>query len=237
MTTPRSTRRRKITAPDGTAVGYLRVSTDEQVVSGLGLEAQRAAIEEAATRKGWTVVEWHIEGAVSGKVQVLDRPVFPLALQALHEGRAQRVMVARLDRLGRDAGDVLNLDRDYPGAIYMCDRDLDTANSNDRLQLGVMAVVAENERAKISERTKAALAVKKAQGVRLGRPSALPTEVVARIVQAHADGYGYSAIARQLEADQVPTARGGASWYPRTVQKVLEGQDAERIRAELAPAV
>ncbi|MBV6763057.1 recombinase family protein [Rhodococcus opacus] len=232
MTAPR--KRRRPVAPAGTAVGYIRCSTEEQALSGLGMDAQRAAILEGAARKGWTIVEWHVEAAVSGKVQVLDRPVFPLALAALDEGRAERLVVARLDRLGRDAGDVLNLDRDHPGAIYMCDRDLDTSNSNDRLQLVVMAGVAENERHKISERTRAALAAKKARGERLGRPQDLPDTVVRRVLDQRAGGYTLQAIADGLIADGIPTARGGR-WQPGTVRHVLKSQRAAELTTEVTP--
>lgn len=210
-------------------MGYIRCSTDEQAVSGLGLEAQRTAILEGAAKKAWRVVEWHVETAVSGRIQVHRRPVFPLALAALDEGRAERLMVARLDRLGRDAGDVLNLDRDHPGAIYMCDRDLDTSNSNDRLQLVVMAGVAENERAKISERTKAALAAKKARGERLGAPQVLPDELVTRIIRERRDGSTLQAIADRLIADGEPTARGGR-WQPSVIRKVLISQRAVELQ-------
>jgi len=65
-----------------------------------------------------------------------------------------------------------------------------------------------------------ALAVKRAQGVRLGRPRELPDQVVTRIVGARDRGEGWSAIARQLDADQVPTAQGGRRWYPATVRAV-----------------
>src|SRR6185295_18467610 len=76
------------------------------------------------------------------------------------------------------------------------------------------------------------LAVNKAQGVRLGRPSALPREVVARIVAAKAGGASLRSIAAELTADAVPTAQGGAKWHASTVKAVLDGQDAARMRAE-----
>jgi DNA invertase Pin-like site-specific DNA recombinase len=230
MTAPR--KRRRPAAPAGTAVGYIRCSTEEQTQSGLGMEAQQVDILAAAARKGWTVVEWFVEESVSGKVQVLDRPVFPQALAALDEGRAERLIVGRLDRLGRDAGDVLNLDRDHPGAIYMCDRDLDTSNSNDRLQLVVMAGVAENERHKISERTKAALAAKKARGDRLGRPQVLGDDIVRRVLTERRAKRTLQAIADGLTSDGILTARGKDSWQAGTVRHVLNSQRAADLAAE-----
>ena len=78
----------------------------------------------------------------------------------------------------------------------------------------------------MSQRTKDALAVKRAQGVRLGRPSTLPPEVVERIVRERREGSSLSAIADGLVADGVSTAQGGATWWPATIRKVLAGQDA-----------
>jgi DNA invertase Pin-like site-specific DNA recombinase len=95
-----------------------------------------------------------------------------------------------------------------------------------------MRGVDELERALISDRTKAALAIKRAHGIRLGRPSTLPTEVVARIIAAKAGGASLRTIAASLTADAVPSARGG-KWEAATIKRVLEGQDAERLRSEV----
>jgi len=84
----------------------------------------------------------------------------------------------------------------------------------------VLAVFAELERRLIGERTKDALAVCKAQGVKLGRPRTLPTEVVERIRTAHTAGASWSKIAWDLTTEGVPTAQGGARWYPATVRYV-----------------
>ena len=84
----------------------------------------------------------------------------------------------------------------------------------------VLAVFAELERRLIGERTKAALAVKRAQGVKLGRPQTLNVSVVERIVAAREAGGTWSAISRQLNEDEIPTAQGGRCWYPATVRYV-----------------
>lgn len=85
----------------------------------------------------------------------------------------------------------------------------------------VLATFAQFERRLISQRTKDALAVKKAQGVRLGRPRQLPQAVVNRILHERDDGETLTAIAEGLNQDQVPTAQGGQKWYPSTVRAVL----------------
>jgi hypothetical protein len=91
----------------------------------------------------------------------------------------------------------------------------------------VLAVFAELERKLIGERTKAALAVKRAQGTRLGRPPTLPVAVVNRILAARTEGQGWSAIARALNEEGVPTAQGGARWYPATVRAVFLAEGAK----------
>jgi DNA invertase Pin-like site-specific DNA recombinase len=80
------------------------------------------------------------------------------------------------------------------------------------------------ERRLIGQRTKDALAVKRAQGVKLGRPRTMPDKVVRRIERLRATGGSYRAIAEQLNADGVPTAHGGARWHASTVQKALAGR-------------
>ena len=80
----------------------------------------------------------------------------------------------------------------------------------------------------MSQRTKDALAVKRAQGVRLGG-RARPPEVVERIVRERREGSSLSAIADGLVADGVSTAQGGATWWPATIRKVLAGQDASAL--------
>jgi hypothetical protein len=76
------------------------------------------------------------------------------------------------------------------------------------------------------------VSAKKAAGVRLGRPSTLPPEVVARIVTDRASGISFGKIAAALNSDGVPTAQAGKRWYPATVKAVVSGQDAARMRAE-----
>ena|SRR5689334_723837 len=97
----------------------------------------------------------------------------------------------------------------------------------------VAASAAQYERRLIGQRTREGLAAKRAAGVRLGRPSVLPADIVRRIVAERADGKGLRVIAEGLTADGVPTARGGASWSTSTVQAVLRGQDAAQIAADV----
>lgn len=233
MTAPRKPRRRTVTRPAGTVVGYVRVSTDEQVVSGLGLDAQRATITARAAALGLTITAWYSDEGVSGSVAPLDRPGLRAALDALAGGGAERLIVAKLDRLGRDAARVLDLDTLAAAegwGITMCDLDLDTSTAAGRFMLGNLANAAEFERRLISERTRAALAVKKSQGVRLGRPQTLGDDVVRRVLTERAEGRTLQAIADGLTADGIATARGGR-WQAGTVRHVLNSQRAAELGA------
>ncbi len=202
-------------------IGYVRVSTDEQAVSGLGLTAQRQAIEAEAQRRGLPLVAVHEDAGISGKS--LDRPGLTDALADLDAGRGTVLIVSKLDRLSRSVHDAtgLLLRAEKSGwGIVALDANVDTTTPQGAAMTQVLAVFAELERRLIGQRTRDALAVRKAQGVTLGRPRTLDPQVVARIRTAHADGQGWSKIARDLNDECVPTAQGGAFWYPATVRYV-----------------
>jgi DNA invertase Pin-like site-specific DNA recombinase len=95
--------------------------------------------------------------------------------------------------------------------------------------MSMFASVARFERDRISERTREALAVKRAQGVRLGRPSTLPRPTIARIVAEHDAALSLRAIADGLTRDGIATAQGGRAWYASTVRKVLASQQAGTV--------
>ncbi|MGA2932232.1 MAG: recombinase family protein, partial [Acidimicrobiales bacterium] len=94
--------------PTPTVVGYVRVSTDEQATSGLGLDAQRAAIDDECSRRGWELVEVYEDAGASGKT-IVGRPALQEALEAVRSHRAGALVVAKLDRLSRSLLDVAAL--------------------------------------------------------------------------------------------------------------------------------
>jgi len=142
-------------------VSYLRVSTRQQGISGLGLQAQRAAIEAYAAQRSGKVIETFTE-VESGKLN--SRPEL---LKALHLAKVTgaTLVIAKLDRLSRNAAFLLTL-RDS-GVRFIA---ADMPDAND-LTVGIMALVAQQEREAISRRTTEALAAAKARGVRLGNPN------------------------------------------------------------------
>lgn len=211
-------RRRQRPDREPIVLAYTRVSTEEQAISGAGLGDQRANIEREAAHRGWADVRWIEDAGYSAKS--LDRPGIQQAIGLLGSGQADVLVVSKLDRLARSLLDFANLmerSREEGWSIVALDLGVDTTTTNGRMIAGVVAVLAQWERELISERIKAALAVKQAQGVRVGRPVEIPAEVHARIMKARKDGIPYSAIAAQLNADGVPTARGGGTWYPSSV--------------------
>ncbi len=114
-------------------------------------------------------------------------------------------------------------------SVVCLDLGVDTTTPVGEFTANVVASASQYERRLIGQRTREALAVKRAQGVRLGRPSVLPAAVVVRIVDEHHAGRSLRAIAAGLTANGVPTARGGATWSSSSVQSVLRSQDAAAL--------
>jgi DNA invertase Pin-like site-specific DNA recombinase len=170
------------------------------------------------------------EDALSGKS--LDRPGLTAALMAVESGAAAGIVVAKLDRLSRSLADFANLmARAQAGRwnVVALDLGVDLSTAAGEFMANVMASAAQWERRIIGQRTKDALAIKRSQGVRLGRPNVLPEDVVSRIVRAYRAGEGWSAIARSLNDDGVITAHGGSRWYPSTVRAVVLAHTREQV--------
>ncbi len=140
------------------SVSYLRVSTDRQGRSGLGLEAQRAAVAAHLAGGAWTLLDEMVE-VESGKAA--DRPQLARAT-ALCRLTGATLCVAKLDRLSRDAHFLIGLHKADVDFVAV-----DMPNAN-RLTVGIMALLAQQEREAISARTRAALASAKARGTKLG---------------------------------------------------------------------
>ena len=148
------------------AVAYYRVSTKQQHRSGLGIEAQRAAVTRFAEAEGLTIIGEFVEAETGKGADALDRRPQLAAALAMAKSAKCCVVVSKLDRLSRDVAFVSGLmAQRVPFIVAELGRDADP------FMLHLYAALAEKERRLISERTKAALAAKKAQGARLGNPS------------------------------------------------------------------
>jgi DNA invertase Pin-like site-specific DNA recombinase len=151
-------------------VAYLRVSTQRQQRSGLGIEAQRATIARFAEIEGFSIIGEYVEFETGKGADALDRrPQLAAALAAARTAKCC-VLVSKLDRLSRDVAFVSGLmAQRVPFIVAELGRDADP------FMLHLYAALAEKERRLISERTKAALAVKRSSGAKLGNPSNILT--------------------------------------------------------------
>ena len=154
-----------------TAIAYIRVSTAEQGRSGLGLEAQRTAIEAFAEREQITITGWLSEVQSGKRISdtLAERPQLAAALEASRASGAM-ILVSKLDRLSRDVHFISGL-MAHKVPFLVCELGADV----DPFMLHLFAALAEKERAMISQRTKAALAALKARGVKLGPKRPNPT--------------------------------------------------------------
>jgi DNA invertase Pin-like site-specific DNA recombinase len=207
------------------AVAYIRVSTQKQARSGLGLEAQQAALAAFVKAEGFTLVETFTE-AESGKgADALDRrPQLKAALEAAKSQNAP-ILVAKLDRLSRDVHFISGL-MSHRTPFIVAELGADA----DPFMLHLFAALAEKERRLISQRTKDALAVKKAQGVKLGglrdygvqaRDEAQARAEALRPVFTELKDHSANAIARELNARAIPTPNG-KPWSAVTVLRVMK---------------
>jgi DNA invertase Pin-like site-specific DNA recombinase len=204
-------------------IAYYRVSTDRQGRSGLGLEAQRAAVGRYLAGIGGILLAEHTE-VETGRRN--DRPELQKALAACRKHKA-RLVIAKLDRLSRNVAFIATM-MDSGVEFVACDNPHAT-----RLTLHILAAVAEHEREMISARTKAALQAAKARGVRLGRnaerlasanhAAALDRadQIKGLLAELNRSGMTAREIAAELTARGIMTPRGGR-WHPQTMRRVME---------------
>jgi DNA invertase Pin-like site-specific DNA recombinase len=220
-------------AHTGKFVAYYRVSTQRQGRSGLGLEAQRTAVQDYLNGGDWRLVA-EVTEVESGKRS--DRPKLAEALK-LCRLHGATLIIAKLDRLARNVAFISNL---MESGVDFHAVDFPQAN---RLTVHILAAVAEHEAKVISERTKAALAAAKRRGVKLGgyrgttiskamrkasaeavakRADARAADLMPTIAELQAAGAtSLRAIAAGLNERGIPTARGG-KWSAVQVQRVLD---------------
>lgn len=202
-------------------VGYIRVSTAEQATSGLGLAAQREALDREAQRRGWELVAVE-EDHASGKT-MRNRPGLAEALRKVAAGEADTLMVSKLDRLARSVSDFARLMDEFREAgwgLIVLDLGVDTTSIMGEAMANVVAAFAQAERRRIGERTREAMAQAKANGRRLGRPPVLGDDVRGRIRAMREAGQTFRAIADTLSSENIPTAHGG-SWHPNTIRRIV----------------
>jgi DNA invertase Pin-like site-specific DNA recombinase len=214
------------------AVSYARVSTSQQGRSGLGLEAQQAALARFAEAEGYRFVESFEEIETGKGADALDRrPQLSAAIAAARVHRAP-VIVAKLDRLSRDVHFISGLMAHRTPFIVA-----ELGADADPFMLHLYAALAEKERRLISQRTKDALAARKAQGKPMGgginakgrqnRAEALSRAELLRPIFAKLAGKSARAIAAVLNERKIATPTGGL-WHSVTILRVQRRLERER---------
>lgn len=223
-----------MTATTRRAVAYYRVSTSKQGASGLGIEAQRAAVHRFAEAEGFEIIAEHTEIETGKGADALARR--PVLAAALTEARKAKVpvLVAKLDRLSRDVHFISGLMAERVQFVVA-----ELGANCDSFTLHLWAALAQQERKMISNRTKDALAAAKIRGVTLGSPAIAKARASSiETKKANADAHAarvlpvieairktgatsLRAIAAELTARKVETARGG-EWNAAQVSNILK---------------
>lgn len=218
------------------AFGYIRVSTDRQATEGVSLEAQRARIEAYCAAHGFELAGLEIDAGLSGK-RADNRPGLQGVLEAVTEAGGVLVVYS-LSRLARSTRDTLEIAArlEKAGAdLVSLSESIDTTNAAGRMMFRLLAVLAEFERDLAAERTRCALASKRARGEKTGGKvpfgyqlgldgvhlveNADERAILERILEVRRGGLSYRAIGAQLEAQGI-RARAGGAWHPQVLRDI-----------------
>jgi site-specific DNA recombinase len=218
--------------------GYIRVSTDKQKASGLGLADQERKIRAMRELKGWGEPMLFTDEGVSGAKEGKDRPGLRDLLAAVERGEIDVIVINSLDRLARKARltlEVVHLLKVHGVALISCKETIDTSTPSGQLFMTVLAAMAEFERELARERTRNALAqlalktglaggrvpygyVRSAGGVDVDPET---SKIVKRIFAWRRRGVSLRDIAAKLNAEGVPAPRSGGKWRHTSVVEIL----------------
>lgn len=224
------------------AIGYIRVSTEEQAREGISLAHQEAKVRAYAALHDLDLVEIVRDEGVSAK-SIAGRPGAQRVVDLAKAGKVDAVVIYKLDRLFRNATEALMtsscLSKKGVG-LHSVTESIDTLSAMGRFFFTIMAALAEMERNLISERTADALRHKKANGEVYNHPpygwnregdllriNDEEQEVITWMQQKRAEGWGYQGIADRLNLDEVPSKTGG-KWHPQTVKNIIVRATAEQ---------
>ena len=217
------------------AIGYIRVSTEQQANEGVSLEAQRAKIEAWCAINGYELANVFIDAGISGK-RMDTRQGLQDALKTLKKGNALvSYSLSRLARSTKDALSIGDIVAKRKADLVSLSEQIDTTTAAGKMMFQMLAVLAEFERNLAGERTKAALQHKKATGQKYtnktpygfevieGRLVEVEAEaaIVAEIQASRASGNTLQAIANELNGRAVPT-KTGKQWQPATVHLLMK---------------
>ena len=210
------------------AITYQRVSTGKQAESGLSLEDQADRLAAELGRRGWDHAATYTDAGRSGR-SMARRPELRAALEVLAAGEADVLMVTAWDRLARSMitfAQIANRSEAEGWALVALDLDLDTSTPAGKLTATVLGAVAEYESELIADRARMTHRRRRMAGKRAGQAPQLPDTVRLEVAARVDQGETLAAIADDLDARQVPTARGGR-WWPSTVAHVARSVDLD----------
>jgi DNA invertase Pin-like site-specific DNA recombinase len=212
------------TSPTIRAIGYARISGGTgQHADGLGMDAQRRSIADTVAMQGWELVDI-AEDVVSTRKHVKQHGLIG-AMGRIEAGEAQVLVVMKLDRLARsviEGARIVARAKDHGWRLIICDLGVDTATPAGQLATSMLFACAEFERSMISERTKAALAVAKSNGTKLGRHRGerwVSQATQERIRELRAAGLTLRAIGTQLVAEGHLPVRSDR-WSPEQIRRI-----------------
>ena len=225
-----------VTVPMNRFVVLLRVSTQKQGADGLGIAAQKRDIDLFLQQHPQSTVIKELVEVESGGKELCDRPVLQEAINLCRSSNST-LLIAKLSRLSRDAAFVLNLMKDTSIQFKVA-----AMPAADNFQLGIYALLNQQEREQISTRTRAALAAAKARGVKLGNPKNLEEfnrnrkQKARRFADQHSNliwslrnkGRTLREICAVLNDAGIKTARGGL-FHPVQVTRILRRSPMEVV--------
>ena len=217
------------------ALGYVRVSTVEQAESANGLDAQRRQIRMECERREWRLADVLSDEGATGRH--MDRPGLREAFWRLSEGQASILVASRLDRLSRSVADFARVHDwcDRLGvSLVALELGVDTSTSAGRLVASVFSAVGAWEADVISARTRDGLASVRARGEAISRPAVADDPVLReRILAMRSNGLSFGRIAARLNAESIPTLRGGSEWRASAVRNVCGYRRPKAARPEV----
>ena len=218
------------------AIGYVRVSTEEQALTGVSLDAQEEKIKAYCIAKEWDLIRVVRDSGYSAKD--LNRPGIQEIISGCKKKDFEVVVILKLDRLTRSVKDLGYLVEDVfkknDVAFSSLQDNFDTATANGRMVMNILATLAQWERDSISERTKDAMQFMKKNMKLIGAvpfgydcndgslsPNPDEAVVVQRMLSLRKRGKSYQKIAAHLNSKAIPSKTGG-KWYPKTVMSILK---------------
>lgn len=230
------------------AIVYVRVSSEEQKASGLGLEAQEAACVAYVQRQGWEILNVIRDAAVSGATPIASRPALAAAVAQMRRGDA--LVVAKRDRIARDLIEIATLERDLSRRgvrlVSAAGEGTEGTTPTDLLMRQIVDAFGQHEREVIRQRTRAALQAKRARGEKTGGDAPFgwtvssdgqtlvanpaEVEVVSRIVKLRDDGLSLRKIAEVANCERFQMRRG-SKWTHTQIDRILRAKRTAEVVA------